>query len=66
MPEAMAFAQAMAERSSMALFLSKVAMDPEPPQAHGMVGVYHMLASGACHDDPIYKARAGSYGKKDA
>lgn len=62
MPEVMAFARSLAGRSSIALFLSKVAMDPEPPQAHGMVGVFHMLASEACHDDPVYKERAGYYG----
>lgn len=61
MTEVMTFAKSLAERSSMALFLSKVALDPEPPQAHGMVGVFHMLASEACHDDPVYKERAGAY-----
>jgi enoyl-CoA hydratase/carnithine racemase len=64
MAEVMTFAQGLAERSSMALFLSKVALDPEPPQPSGMVGVFHMLASEACHSDPTYKERAGSYKNK--
>jgi enoyl-CoA hydratase/carnithine racemase len=65
MPEAMAFAQDLAVRSSMALFLSKVALDPNPPQPSGMVGVFHMLASEACHNDPTYKERAGTYNNKE-
>jgi enoyl-CoA hydratase/carnithine racemase len=64
MPEALAFAQSLAQRSGMALFLSKVALDPEPPSATGIVGVFHMLASEACHADSTYKQQAGSYGKK--
>jgi enoyl-CoA hydratase/carnithine racemase len=61
MPETIAFARSLAERSSTALFLAKVALDPEPPAAAGMIGTYHMLASEACHADPVYKERAGSY-----
>jgi enoyl-CoA hydratase/carnithine racemase len=59
-----AFAQDLAGRSAIALFLSKVALDPAPPAASGMVGVYHMLASEACHDDPVYRDRAGGFGKR--
>lgn len=62
--ETIAFARELATRGRMALFLSKVAMDPQPPAATGMVGVFHMLASEACHDDPIYKERAGKFGAK--
>jgi enoyl-CoA hydratase/carnithine racemase len=64
MPKTIAFAQELATRSRVALFLAKVAMDPQPPAAAGMVGVFHMLAAEACHDDPIYKERAGTFGKK--
>jgi hypothetical protein len=28
-----------------------------------MVGAFHMLASEACHDDPVYRERAGNYKK---
>ncbi|NRP72182.1 Short-chain-enoyl-CoA hydratase [Ensifer psoraleae] len=58
------FAQDLATRSGKALFLSKVALDPTPPASAGMIGVYHMLASEACHDDPVYRERAGGFGKK--
>lgn len=64
MPAAMTFARSLAGRSATALFLSKVAMDPEPPSARGMVGAFHMLASEACHADPIYQERAGAYKDK--
>jgi enoyl-CoA hydratase/carnithine racemase len=64
LPETMAFAAGLAERSGMALFLSKIALDPEPPAARGMVGTFHMLASEACHADPVYQNRAGKYGSK--
>ncbi len=58
------FARDLATRSAKALFLSKVALDPTPPASAGMIGVYHMLASEACHDDPVYRERAGGFGKK--
>jgi enoyl-CoA hydratase/carnithine racemase len=61
MAAAITLARSMADRSATALFLSKVAMDPEPPSARGMVGAFHMLASEACHADPIYQERAGIY-----
>jgi enoyl-CoA hydratase/carnithine racemase len=64
MPAVMTFARGLAERSATALFLSKVAMDPEPPSPRGMVGAFHMLASEACHADPVYKERAGAYKTK--
>jgi enoyl-CoA hydratase/carnithine racemase len=61
--EALAFAHDLAKRSAIALFLSKIALDPEPPAATGMVGAFHMLASEACHDDPVYREQAGKYKK---
>ncbi|HEX6979734.1 MAG TPA: enoyl-CoA hydratase/isomerase family protein [Alphaproteobacteria bacterium] len=64
MPETLEFARELAQRSSMALSLAKIALDPEPPAADGLIGAYHMLASQACHDDPVYRAQAGSYAKK--
>jgi enoyl-CoA hydratase/carnithine racemase len=62
--EALAFARELANRTPLSLALAKVALDPEPPAADGIVGVYHMLASQACHDDPMYAEQAGSYAKK--
>ena len=61
--EAVKYAQELAQRSGIALFLSKIALDPEPPAATGMVGAFHMLASEACHDDPVYREQAGIYKK---
>jgi len=59
--EALAFAQELATRSSTALFLSKVALAPEPPAPRGMVGVYHMMASELCHSDPAYAERSQNF-----
>ena len=64
MPETVQFARDLADRSEIALFLSKVALDPQPPATDGMVGTYHMLASQVCHDDPTYRERGGGYGKR--
>lgn len=62
--ETVAFAKELAERSGLALTLAKVALDPVPPAVDGMVGIYHRLASQACHDDPLYKQQAGGFTKK--
>lgn len=62
--ETIAFARELSERSGLALSLAKVALDPMPPAADGMIGIYHRLASQACHDDPVYKQQAGGYTKK--
>lgn len=64
LPEAMALARELAKRTSLSLALAKVALDPEPPAADGMIGIYHTLASQACHDDPMYAKQAGGYAKK--
>ena len=64
MAETLGFARDMAERSAIALALAKVALDPEPPATDGLVGTFHMLASEACHDDPVYRERAGGYGDR--
>ncbi len=64
LPEAMAFARELANRTPLSLALAKVALDPAPPAADGMIGIYHTLASQACHDDPMYAQQAGSYAKK--
>jgi enoyl-CoA hydratase/carnithine racemase len=65
LPEAKAFARELAGRSSLSLALAKAALDPQPPAAEGMVGIYHTLASQACHDDPMYAREAGGYSKKN-
>jgi enoyl-CoA hydratase/carnithine racemase len=62
--EAMTFARALANRTALSLALAKVALDPQPPAADGMIGIYHTLASQACHDDPMYAQQAGGYAKK--
>ena len=31
---------------------------------YGDMGIYHRLASQACHDDPVYKQQAGGFTKK--
>lgn len=64
MDEAMAFARSLAERAPLSLALAKVALDPEPPATDGIIGAYHMLASQACHDDPVYHQQAGNYAAK--
>jgi enoyl-CoA hydratase/carnithine racemase len=63
---ALEFAHTLAERAPMAIHLAKVALDPTPPASAGVIGSYHMLASQACHDDPVYHAQAGGYAKKNA
>jgi enoyl-CoA hydratase/carnithine racemase len=62
--EANAFARELANRTPLSLALAKVALDPEPPAVDGLVGIYHTLASQACHDDPMYAEQAGSYAAK--
>ncbi len=62
--ETIAFARDLAQRSSLALSLAKVALDPEPPAVDGLVGAYHRLASQACHDDPAYGQLTGKFTKK--
>jgi enoyl-CoA hydratase/carnithine racemase len=62
--EAKAFARELAKRTALALALAKVALDPEPPAADGIIGIYHTLAAQACHDDPVYARQAGSYASK--
>ena len=64
LPEALAFARELANRTALSLALAKVALDPEPPATDGMIGIYHTLASQACHDDPMYAQQAGSYANK--
>ncbi len=66
MDAAEAMARNLATKSSIALSLAKTALDPEPPPEAGMVGVYHMLAAQACHDDPSYKSSVGKYSSSDA
>lgn len=61
---AMAFAQELAKRSPVALQLCKVALDPAPPATDGLVGIYHRLASEACHNDPAYKQNAGRFDRE--
>ncbi len=64
LPEAMTLAHELAKRTALSLTLAKVALDPEPPASDGMIGIYHALASQACHDDPMYAQQAGGYAKK--
>ena len=65
MPESLRLAREIGAKSSMALMLAKVALDPEPPATFGMVGAYHVLASQVCHDDPEYQRQAGRFHEKD-
>lgn len=46
--------RALAGRSSTAVWLAKVALDPEPPADRGLVAAFQMLAGDACHADPAY------------
>jgi len=63
--EALAFASDLAEHSSTALQLCKVALDPMPPATDGLVGVFHRLASQTCHDDPSYRENASRFNRKE-
>jgi enoyl-CoA hydratase/carnithine racemase len=59
----------LARRSATALWLAKVAMDPEPPADRGLVAAFQMLAGDACHADPGYSratSRFTSQGVADA
>lgn len=47
-------ARALADRSSTALWLAKVALDPTPSADRGLVAAFQMLAGDACHADPGY------------
>ncbi len=57
------FASDLAQRSETALALCKAALDPAPPATDGLVGIYHRLASKACHDDPGYGRQAARFRK---
>jgi enoyl-CoA hydratase/carnithine racemase len=61
MPAALRLAREIGAKASLALTLAKVALDPEPPAATGLVSAYHYLASQVCHDDPQYRQRAGGF-----
>jgi hypothetical protein len=58
MDETMAFARMLAQRSSLALALAKVSLDPSPMTDAGITATFHMLAVAACHDDPKYRREA--------
>ncbi len=62
--QALRFAQDLAQRNPVALALIKRALDPEPPAVDGLVGMFHMLASQACHDTPDYGAQTQDYTNK--
>ena len=62
MDETMAFARIVAQRSSLALALSKVSLDPHPMTDTGITATFHMLASAACHDNPKYHQAAAKIG----
>ena len=64
MEEATAFSRKLAQNAPLALTLAKVALDPMPPATKGIAGVYHQLASQACHDDPWYANKTGKYSKE--
>jgi len=55
------FAQTFAERSSTAVRLAKIAMDPTPPADYGMIAAFHALAGEACHADESYGENTKSY-----
>ncbi|MEZ5796642.1 MAG: enoyl-CoA hydratase/isomerase family protein [Paracoccaceae bacterium] len=61
--QTMRLARDLAGRSETALALCKVALDPAPPATDGLIGVYHRLASKACHDDPGYGRQAARFRK---
>lgn len=65
LPTALRLAREIGAKASLALTLAKVALDPEPPAAFGMIGTYHVLASQVCHDDPQYRQQAGDFGSTD-
>lgn len=62
--EARDFALIMAQKSPTALGLAKRALSPAQPDIDGLVGMYHMLASQACHDTPTYSAQTNQFNKK--
>jgi len=47
-------ARELADRSSTALWLAKVALDPKPSADRGLVAAFQMLAGDACHAGPGY------------
>lgn len=61
MPKAMELALQIANNNPIALTLIKRALDPEPPPTDGLVGMYHMLASQACHDSHEYQSNTDDY-----
>lgn len=61
MPKAMVLAQEIARNNPIALTLIKRALDPEPPSSDGLIGMYHMLASQACHESREYQSNTTSY-----
>ena len=64
MPQALEFCQKLANNSPLALSLAKVALCPAPPPTDGLEGVYHTLASQACHSDPAYEKRTTRFQDK--
>jgi enoyl-CoA hydratase/carnithine racemase len=54
MDETLELARLMAARNGTAMWLAKVALDPEPKPDHGVVAAFQMLAGEACHADPRY------------
>lgn len=57
LPETLAFAGEVAERSPLAVRLAKAALDPERVLSPA-VEAFHMLASEACHNDPGFRQSA--------
>lgn len=55
------FARTFAERSSTAVRLAKIALDPTPPPDYGIIAAFHSLAGEACHADEAYGENTKSY-----
>lgn len=52
--EALELGRLIGSRNSTALWLAKVALDPEPKADRSLVAAFQMLAGDACHADPRY------------
>jgi enoyl-CoA hydratase/carnithine racemase len=57
-------ARLIGSRNSTALWLAKVALDPEPRADRSLVAAFQMLAGDACHADPRYAAATERFTSK--
>ena len=61
MPETRAFAAELTKRSHLALWLSKVALDPEPPSPRSLTGTFHKLTSQVCRELRGFAEQTGKF-----